>query len=183
MKQLIRPILVGIARTFLKLLDEAQTANLRPKFKSCGRNLKLFYPANIYGAENIVLGDDVSIGAFTNIWGQGGVQIGNRVMIASNNAITTYTHDHSARCMKNTLVEKKVVIEDDVWICAHVTILPGITLGEGCVVGAGAVVTKSVEPFSIVVGNPARLLKYREIASRQGRAGKRQDRIFSNGRK
>jgi hypothetical protein len=54
-----------------------------------------------------------------------------------------------------------VTIGNDVWIGAHATILSGVTIGDGAVVGAGAVVAKDVPPFGIVVGNPARLLRYR----------------------
>lgn len=55
----------------------------------------------------------------------------------------------------------EVIIEDDVWIGVGAIILSGVKLGQGCVVGAGAVVTKSFPPFSIIGGNPARLLKMR----------------------
>ena len=57
--------------------------------------------------------------------------------------------------------EKAVVIEDDVWIGSRVTILPGVHIGEGCIVGASAVVTKSVPPYCIIAGNPAKIIKYR----------------------
>lgn len=55
----------------------------------------------------------------------------------------------------------RVVIGHDVWIGADVTILKGVTVGHGAVIGAGAVVTKDVPPYAIVVGNPARVLRYR----------------------
>ncbi len=58
--------------------------------------------------------------------------------------------------------EKPVVIEDDVWIGSRVTILPGVTIGRGSVVGAAAVVTKDVPPYSVVAGNPAKVVKTRE---------------------
>lgn len=51
-----------------------------------------------------------------------------------------------------------VVVEDGVWVGAQAIILPGVTLGEGCTVGAGSVVTKSVPPFTIAAGNPARVV-------------------------
>lgn len=53
------------------------------------------------------------------------------------------------------------VIGHDVWIGARVIILRGITIGTGAIIGAGAVVTKTVEPYSIVAGNPARLIRWR----------------------
>ena len=53
-------------------------------------------------------------------------------------------------------------IGDDVWIGAGAIILPGVTIGEGAVVGAGAVVTKDIPPFAIVVGNPAKIIRYIE---------------------
>lgn len=54
-----------------------------------------------------------------------------------------------------------VYIDDDVWIGARVIILPGITIGKGSILGAGSVVTKDVPPFSIVAGNPARIIRNR----------------------
>lgn len=56
---------------------------------------------------------------------------------------------------------KPVVVGNDVWIGRSAIVLPGVTIGHGAVVGAGAVVTKSVEPYAIVAGNPARLIRYR----------------------
>lgn len=54
-----------------------------------------------------------------------------------------------------------VVIEDDVWVGTRAIILAGVTIGRGAVVAAGAVVTKSVPPYAIVGGNPARILRMR----------------------
>ena len=57
-----------------------------------------------------------------------------------------------------------VVIGDYVWLCANVLVLPGVTIGTGAVVLAGSVVTKSVEPYSVVGGNPAQFLRQRTRA-------------------
>ena len=56
----------------------------------------------------------------------------------------------------------EIVIEDDVWIAANCTITPGTRIGHGAVVGAGAVVTRDVEPYAIVGGVPARVIKQRD---------------------
>ncbi|WP_316931260.1 DapH/DapD/GlmU-related protein [Chryseobacterium sp. P1-3] len=53
------------------------------------------------------------------------------------------------------------MVEDEVWIGSNVIILSGVTLGKGSIIAAGSVVTKSVEPFSIVGGNPAKIIKFR----------------------
>lgn len=59
------------------------------------------------------------------------------------------------------LDNKKINIGNDVWIAANVVILPGISIGDGAVIGGGSVVTKSVPPYAVVVGNPAKVIKYR----------------------
>lgn len=56
---------------------------------------------------------------------------------------------------------KPVVIEDDVWVGARAIILPGVTIGAHSIVGAGSVVTKDVPPWTVVGGNPARIIKVR----------------------
>lgn len=61
------------------------------------------------------------------------------------------------------IIAKPVIIKDDVWIGSNAVIMPGITIGKGAVIGAGAVVTKDVPPNAIVMGIPAKLVKYREI--------------------
>src|SRR5260221_345194 len=57
--------------------------------------------------------------------------------------------------------QPKIVIEDDVWIGINAIILPKVTIGRGAIIAAGAVVTKDVEPYAVVGGVPARLIKYR----------------------
>ena len=54
-----------------------------------------------------------------------------------------------------------IIIENDVWIGAHATIMSGVKISNGAIVGATATVTKDVPPYSIVVGNPAKIVKYR----------------------
>jgi len=60
-------------------------------------------------------------------------------------------------------IEKPVIIKDYVWCGANVTIVPGVTIGEGVVIGAGSVVTKNIPDFAVIGGNPAQIIKYRDI--------------------
>ena len=58
---------------------------------------------------------------------------------------------------------KPVTIEDFVWCGANVTIMPGVTIGEGAVIGGGSVVVKDIPKYAVAVGNPAKVVKYRDI--------------------
>lgn len=153
----------AVANRLRVILQNAQRARLISALKSCGQNVSLYMPVLIDGAENVTIGDDVGIAPFGHMWGDGGIRIGNRVMIGSHCAVSSLTHDYGEENMKNTLLRTEVVIEDDVWIGGHCVIMRGITIGKGAVVGAGSVVTKDVEPYAIVVGVPAKLLKYRPV--------------------
>ena len=90
------------------------------------------------------------------------LEIGNRVCINDGVIILTASHDIADPQWKE--VKKKIVISDYVWIGAGATILPGVVVGYGAVVGARAVVSKSVEPNSVVVGNPAKAIVSRRAS-------------------
>ena len=96
------------------------------------------------------------------------MEIGNHVLIASRVFISDINHgnfregemfDLSVSPEKQTLFFDPVRIEDNVWIGESVCILPGVTIGKHSVVGALSCVTKSIPPYSIAVGNPARVVK------------------------
>lgn len=82
------------------------------------------------------------------------IRIGDDVSIGPEATVLTLGHDPQSPDFADR--GGSVLIGDRVWIGYRTLILPGVTIGEGAVVGAGAVVTKDVEPFAIVVGNPAR---------------------------
>jgi maltose O-acetyltransferase len=86
-------------------------------------------------------------------------------MMGPEVVIHTRNHRHDRvdipMCQQGYDEEKPVKIEDDVWLCERAIILPGVTIGKGSIVGAGAVVSKDVPPFSVVVGNPALVIKTR----------------------
>ena len=114
---------------------------------------------------NINIGDECWIGPYTLIYGNGGVAIGNHVMIASHCAINTVSH-HASRLdipmSKQGIYTAPVTIEDDVWIGIGAVILQGVRIGTGSIIGAGAVVTRDVEARTVVAGVPACVIRHRE---------------------
>ena len=93
------------------------------------------------------------------------IHIGNHVMIASGCRFFPYNHGMAPDIgMQRQPLSTKgdIVVEDAVWIGTGAIVLSGVTIGRGAVVGAGAVVTRSVPPGAIVVGNPARIISYRD---------------------
>lgn len=116
-----------------------------------------------YGG-NISIGENCSINAYTIIYGHGGATIGDNVLIAGHCMIIPNNHNFSD---KNVLITKQgctakgIIIEDDVWIGHGCSILDGVTIGIGSVIAAGSVVNKSVEPYSVMGGIPAKKIKER----------------------
>lgn len=115
---------------------------------------------------HIIMGDRVKIGNHVSVMynfvcmSRGGVIIEDDVSIAANTQILTNNHDEKQH---RILLCKPVVIKKNAWIGAGVTILPGVTIGENAIVGAAAVVTKDVPANTIVVGNPARIVRKVEL--------------------
>jgi len=122
----------------------------------------------------ISIGDYCYFGEGGHIWSSVRVTIGNRVLISHNvNIFDSQTHPLSAKLRhehfkqiintghprKIDLGEKPVVIGDDVWIGCMSVILRGVCIGTGAIIGAGSVVTRDVDAWTIVAGNPARLIR------------------------
>jgi acetyltransferase-like isoleucine patch superfamily enzyme len=122
----------------------------------------------------VTLGDRSWLGPFCLIYGNGGVTIGHNVLVAGHSSINTVSHS-TDRCdipvNDQPVVIDPVVIEDDVWIGLNAVILQGVTIGRGSIVGAGAVVNKSIPPWSIAVGVPARVIGRRNGAPSSENAG------------
>lgn len=142
-----------------------------------GQNVKVFAFVNLYGCE---IGDNTKIGTFVEI--QKGARIGANCKIQSHTFIcegvtveddcfighnVTFINDRFPRATAEggslqTEEDWAVVptlIKRGASIGSSATLLCGITIGEGAIVGAGSVVTKDVEPYTIVAGNPARKLR------------------------
>ena len=114
-------------------------------------------------SSDTILGDYSGIGE--NCLITRNVVIGKYVMMGPNVKIYSINHKFDdlsiPMCFQGFQNSKKVTIEDDVWIGANVIILPGVTIGKGSVIGAGSVISKNVDEYSIMVGNPAVKVKSR----------------------
>ena len=111
------------------------------------------------------IGEETFIGPNVCIGGPGDITIGKRCLIAAHTGIIANNHkfnDLSIAIKDQGVPRKGIVIEDDCWLGHGVTVLDGVTIGRGSVIGAGAVVTRSIPPFSVAVGTPARVIKSRK---------------------
>ena len=118
----------------------------------------MFPPFYTDFGKNINVGKNVFINACCKFQDQGGIEIGDNVLIGHSVVIATLNHDINPKTRAN-MTPKRVKIGSNVWIGSNVTILPGVEIGDGVVVGAGSVVTKNVPEYSIVAGNPAKVIK------------------------
>ena len=124
---------------------------------SLGENTVIQPPFYTILADKIKIGKNVTILNGFKCMSAGGLVIEDNAMISLNCTIATNNHDFYDRYI---ITCKPVHIKKNVWIGVNVTILPGVTIGENAVVGACAVVTKDVPDNAVVVGNPARAIKY-----------------------
>lgn len=142
----------------------------RPLFGSHGKNFS-FDPKGQYTYGSIHVGDDVSLGTRpVLVAAKAKIVIGSKVMFGPEVTIRggNHTTSYVGRFMVDVRDHEKrpeddlgVVIEDDVWVGTRAIILHGVTIGRGSIIAAGAVVARSVPPYSIVGGIPAKVLKPR----------------------
>lgn len=154
------------------------------KFESSGRRCSLESNVRIKGNCRVRMGDRVVLRSGVFISGDGtltigsntcvnentiiavskDISIGRNCLIAARVYILDVDHEYSNRltpiCMQGYRTEP-VSIGDDVWIGTQTVILKGVNIGDGAIVAANSVVTRDVEPYSIVGGSPAKLIKYR----------------------
>lgn len=127
---------------------------------------------------DLIIGDYTRIGLGNTIIGP--ATIGHHVNLAQNVTVTGLNHnyqDADKRIDKQGVSTRPVTIEDDVWVGANAVILPGVTLGKHSVVAAGSVVSRSVPPYSVCAGSPAKVIKQFNPQS------KIWEKISPNGRK
>jgi acetyltransferase-like isoleucine patch superfamily enzyme len=120
------------------------------------------------------IGDWCFVGPGAKLWAMESIEVGSRVFIShgvqvfDNNSHSLSAAERHERFKElrtkgrhltpEAVVHRAITIEDDVWIGFNSAIMKGVTIGRGAVIGAGSVVTHDVEAYSIVVGNPARVV-------------------------
>ncbi|HDZ8979847.1 TPA: N-acetyltransferase [Aeromonas veronii] len=106
---------------------------------------------------DVTIGNNVTVKSGVYIWD--GTRISDNVFIGPN---VTFTNDKMPRSKIYPDEFLKIIIDEYASIGANATLLPGITIGKHAMIGAGSVVTKDVPDYAIVVGNPAKIIRYIE---------------------
>ena len=146
------------------------------RYVNIGKNTKIWHFCNIYGTEDdpVVIGENTQIGSYCEIkFGSkigNGCRfqsfvfvpeksiIGNNVFIGPRVTFLNEKYPTAKKVLEKTYIVEPIEVKDDVTIGGGSTILPGVVVGRGSVIGAGAVITKNVPEYSVVVGNPAKVI-------------------------
>ncbi len=143
---------------------------LKRKLDIAHKNIEITANSTFGNHENIIWHDNIYIGPMAYIWAVGGLEICENVILGPRVTIHTSNHRYEDATMlpyDGYSYAKKVTIEKNVWIGDSSMIAPGVTIGEGSIVAMGSVVTKDVPKYSIVGGNPAKVIKQRDIEKYQ----------------
>lgn len=172
----------------LKCIHKHRNIYYHRKFKNIGVRCGFGGIKTLIGADNIQIGDDCCFGheLFLTAWMDGRIKIGNNCSFGAYNHIsasneivfgeglltgkwvtivdnshggTTFEELQQRPWLRNIISKGPVIIGKNVWIGDKATILPNVIIGDGVVVAANAVVTKDTPPYSVVAGNPAKIIK------------------------
>lgn len=161
-------LILGRFASYLKNCEEYYNHNLY--LKQSGQTFTFVNQGNgglsIGHPENLKIDPTSHFKSNSFIECMGGVEIGRYFHTGRGLTIFSSNHDYNSEEFipyGKKSVLKPVVIKDFVWCGANVTICPGVTIEEGAVIGAGAVVTKDVPKCAVVAGNPAKIIKYKDI--------------------
>jgi acetyltransferase-like isoleucine patch superfamily enzyme len=113
---------------------------------------------------SIQIGAGTAINSFSALYGAGGIRIGAGCLIATSTVIVASDHLFDAPDIpiaQQGSVTAGIDIGDDVWLAAGVRVLDGVAVGQGAVIGANAVVNRTIPPFAVAAGVPARVIKMR----------------------
>ena len=154
-----------IQSTIWKILPHRIPSLRMIVLKTFGANVQIssmaFGSTSIFRPWEFSIGKLCTLGPRVRVYNLSKISIGDNTVISQDTYLCGGTHDYSKSNLP--LIRQNITIGNSVWICAGAFIGPGVTIGEGAVVGARAVVTSNVEPWTVVAGNPAILIKKRII--------------------
>lgn len=131
-------------------------------FKSTGKGVRILQGARFFEPENLTVGDGVWIGIDNILQATAGLSIGDHTILAPG--VKIWTIDHPFQSPYEPIIKqgweyKPVTVGANVWIASNVCVMPGVEIPDGCIVSAGSVVcVKKYSPYSIIAGNPARVI-------------------------
>lgn len=121
----------------------------------------VYASCKIYAPWNLTVGNYSCVGPYVELYNKARITIGDNAVVSQRTYLCTASHDITSPL--HTLITAPISIGDRAWIASEAFIGMGVTIGEGAVVGARAAVFKSVEPWTVVGGNPAKFIKKRII--------------------
>lgn len=126
--------------------------------KKVSDDFRVFPPFTTDFGKNIHIGKNVFINSGCRFQDQGGIYIGDNVLIGHNVVLATLNHEENPE-KRGNLIPSPIKIGNDVWIGSNVTVTPGVSIGDGAIIGAGAVVTRDVAKNTIAAGVPAKYIR------------------------
>ena len=128
-----------------------------------GRGCHVLPSARVWQPWKLRMGDHSCLSERVECYSVDEIRIGSQVVVSQETFLCCASHDITSPIMELTYAP--IVIGDNAWVASRAVVGPGVTVGEGAVVAACAVVTKDVEPWTVVGGNPAKFIKKRELKS------------------
>jgi putative colanic acid biosynthesis acetyltransferase WcaF len=158
----------GVVRVLLfrpspKILHFWRRGLLRLFGAKLGRGVHIYPSTKIWAPWNLRMDDHSCLSAEVDCYCVAPIRIGAHATVSQYSYLCTASHDFHRSDMP--LITAPIVIEDQAWVCADVFVGMGVTIGQGAVVGARSTVTKDIPPWTVAVGNPARVVKSREMVA------------------
>lgn len=145
--------------------DPSYTRYLEELFQRSLEDIRILTPFICDFGNRVTFGKGVFINHSAILSASGGIEFQDGVMLAPGVRIATINHDMKER--HSIYTYGKVSIHKNAWIGMGATICPGVTIGKYAVVGAGAVVTKDVPDYAVVVGAPAKIIRYQDSSQQK----------------
>ncbi|MDO7852202.1 sugar O-acetyltransferase [Hymenobacter convexus] len=141
------------------LVTDAARLILAELIPHAGRNLWVEPPFHCDYGSHLHCGDNVYFNVNCVVLDAARITIGSNVLFGPGVQLYAATHPLDAPVRRTLELARPITIGDDCWLGGGSIVCPGVTIGPGCVTGAGSVVTKDIPPYSLAVGNPARVIK------------------------